>query len=380
MHAGQTVGGRYQVLRPLSSGARSQVWLARDLRLERRVAIKLLDPAADQRRAAREAQVLASLSHPNIAQVYDSESDEGGTYLVVEFVEGRTLRDELAARGKLDPDHALGIASELAAALAHAHRRGVVHRDIKPENVVLDQDGRARLIDFGVARRELAHLDTLDATTTGTLAYMAPEVLAGEPGDARSDIYSLAVVTCEMLTGSPRRAREPLPPSSIRPEVAAVIAAALSERPASRPKSAGEFGAALIAAQTGRRTANRMGTQEFVPPGGRPLVATAHGRGQFAAVAVLAGAILGAGALVAVAAFDWGRESTVAVTNTPTATATRTPSPTRTPAPTATPTPRPTRTPEPTIAPQPNDGFFDSWDNDVNGFFDAIEDWFESLP
>ncbi len=215
---GRTLG-HYRLLEPIGSGGMGVVYRARDLRLERGVALKVLpegtlgDEAA-RRRFRHEALALSQLNHPNIATVHDFDRQEGVDFLVLEHIEGETL-DVRLGRGALAEREVAKLGAQLAAGLEAAHRQGVVHRDLKPGNLRVTPDGRLKILDFGLARlvRPLPDQTTLATLTdtqtiVGTLPYMAPEQLAGERADARSDLYSAGAVLYEMATG-----RRPFPQS-----------------------------------------------------------------------------------------------------------------------------------------------------------------------
>jgi len=212
--------GVYEVLSPLGAGAMGEVWRARDTRLSREVALKVLPESLSRdherlQRFEREAQVLASLNHPNIAAIYGVEEATGATALVLELVEGPTL-DERIKQGRLPADEAVTIARQIAEALEFAHERGIVHRDLKPANVKLSPDGRVKVLDFGLAKAMAAEasgrsdsaisptitsLGTMAGVVLGTAAYMAPEQARGSSVDRRADIWSFGAVLWEMLTG-----------------------------------------------------------------------------------------------------------------------------------------------------------------------------------
>ena len=197
----ETIGGRYRLERKLGAGAMAEVWLATDTQLGRLVALKRLRADADPVRFEREAHAVASLSHPNIARLFDYGSEEGRPYMVFEHLPGGTLEDRLATGEPLDDSEAQTIATEIAAGLAHAHERGLVHRDLKPTNIVFDEEGRARITDFGIARMSGADTLTEAGTLVGTAAYMSPEQASGGTITPASDVYSFGVIVFRMLTG-----------------------------------------------------------------------------------------------------------------------------------------------------------------------------------
>jgi len=200
---------RYRLERELGQGGMATVYLARDVKHDRDVAIKVLrdDVAASvgRERFLREIQLAAKLSHPHILPLYDSGDADGALYYVMPNVQGQSLRDRMDAQGQLPMPEAVRIASEVAGALDHAHRLGIIHRDIKPENIML-QDGHALVADFSIGK---AISDTTNDTLTqagmsvGTPAYMSPEQAVGEEVDGRSDVYSLGCVLYEMIVGEP---------------------------------------------------------------------------------------------------------------------------------------------------------------------------------
>jgi serine/threonine protein kinase len=209
--------GYYQVLALLGSGGMGDVYLARDTRLGRKVALKLLpdyltDDESRIRRFKQEARAASALNHPNVLTIYEIEQAGGRYFIATEFVEGETLRQRLKG-GRLGPGEALGIAAQIAGALSKAHQAGIIHRDIKPENVMLDAEGRVKVLDFGLAKytQPLSGVAAGDANTEivhtvpgilmGTTAYMSPEQARGIAVDARTDVWSLGVVLYEMLAG-----------------------------------------------------------------------------------------------------------------------------------------------------------------------------------
>lgn len=203
---------RYRIVRKLGSGAFATVYLAEDTRMGRSIAIKVVDDAVDtDGRAVREAQAAAKLDHPHIVTVHEVVSEADRTLLFTEYVEGHTLR-ELYSRRRLTDSELLQAGIQMARALEHAHKRGVVHRDIKPENVMLaaGDDIDVRVMDFGVAKLEDLSSVTIDGDLVGTLAYMAPEQLEGRSVDAKADVYSLSLTLYEGFTGSnPLRGKNP---------------------------------------------------------------------------------------------------------------------------------------------------------------------------
>jgi len=203
---GRVVGGRYRLLAPLGTGASAQVFLADDVTLQRQVAVKMLQPAlaSDERflqRFRAEAQTVASINHPNVVVVHDSGVDEV-PYLVTEYLAGGSLRGMLSAGHRLTPAQALVVGLDACRGLAHAHGRGLVHRDLKPANILFGEDGRLRIADFGLARA-LAETGVTDheGHLVGTMRYAAPEQARGERTGPAADVYALALVLIEAVTG-----------------------------------------------------------------------------------------------------------------------------------------------------------------------------------
>ena len=258
----RAVGDRYEVLSLAGVGGMGAVFRARHRTLGHIVAVKVLPPevaasAMRRERFRREATLGASLDHPHIVRVYDFDTQHGITFLIMTFVRGATLDERLQDATRPTTDSVLRLAREIGDALGYAHRRGIVHRDVKPSNILLDEDsGRALLADFGIARVE-GQADaslTQPGTPVGTPGYMAPEQAQGRPVDGRADLYALAAVTFEALTGQPpdfaadratlvRRLRVARPEISSRE--AAALVAPLAERPDERPSAAGAWLAAL---------------------------------------------------------------------------------------------------------------------------------------
>jgi serine/threonine protein kinase len=262
--------GRYRVEGVLGSGGMATVHLAHDEELGRPVAIKLLadnlgDHAAFRARFVREARLAARLAHPNVVAVFDVGEEEGRPYIVMEHVDGETLADLLRRRGPLPPQEAVTLVLQAAAGLAHAHEAGLVHRDVKPQNLLLSSDGAVKVADFGIARAaELSRL-TEHGTVLGTAAYLAPEQAAGEETTSATDVYSLAAVLYELLTGRPPYVFESLaelgrmqaegaivPVRALAPEVPpeleAVVMRALARLPEYRPARAAVLAGELAAA------------------------------------------------------------------------------------------------------------------------------------
>ncbi len=203
---GETLAGRFRVERLLGRGGMSAVWLARDLVLERHVAVKILhakrlESAEAVERFEREARTLAALAHPGIVTVIDRGEHDGRPFIVFEYVRGHDLRTKIAAQGRLDQAVALAVCAQVADALAYAHAHGVIHRDVKPHNVLLTDDGVAKLTDFGIARILAEPSLTRVGRVLGTGEYLAPEQAAGEELDERADVYALGVMLFQCLTG-----------------------------------------------------------------------------------------------------------------------------------------------------------------------------------
>src|SRR3990172_10142383 len=202
-----TVEGRYQITERIASGGMGEVYRARDIVLAREVALKVLhrplaDDAAFIDRFRREARAAALLNHPNIVAIYDWGSAEGTYYMVMEYVPGRNLRDLLAAQGHLEAGQVADVMLQALKALGHAHDQGIVHRDVKPENILVTTERVAKVADFGLARALAeSRITQAPGTVTGTVQYLAPEQIHGEPADPRTDIYALGIVGYELLTG-----------------------------------------------------------------------------------------------------------------------------------------------------------------------------------
>ena len=273
------LGGRYEIGELLGRGGMAEVHRGTDSRLGRTVAVKMLRPdmARDpsfQARFRREAHSAASLNHPSVVAVYDTGEDEFGgnpvPYIVMEYVEGSTLRDLLSSGSKLVPERALEIVDGVLAALAYSHEQGIVHRDIKPANVMLTRNGDVKVMDFGIARAVADNGATMTATSAviGTAQYLSPEQARGEQVDARSDIYSTGCLLYELLTGRPpfvgdspvsvayqHVREEPAPPSSIDPDLPrnadAIVLKALTKDRELRYQRADDMRADIAAALAG---------------------------------------------------------------------------------------------------------------------------------
>lgn len=266
---GRLLADRYRIGHRLAVGGMAEVWEASDTTLGRPVAIKVLHPqfAQDPTIRARfrtEAVAAARLVDPTIVAILDTVDVDGTDAIVMELVRGRTLREWLDERGALEPVEVVHIGAEIATALGVAHRAGIIHRDIKPANVLLSDDGRVMVTDFGIAKV----LDAPDLTRTaqvlGTVKYLAPEQVEGGPVDGRTDVYALGAVLYEMLCGEPpfraespaalalaRMHRDPTRPAAILPRVPAdldaTIMRSLARTPSQRWATAGDLRAALLA-------------------------------------------------------------------------------------------------------------------------------------
>ena len=318
--SGEEIAGRYRLIEPLGRGAMSSVWLAEDSELERRVAVKLLSPAADRARFEREARAAASLSHPNLCSLYDYGESDGKPYMVLEYLPNGSLEELLKGDKPLPDGDTHRIAGEIAAGLAHAHARGLVHRDLKPANVLFDSERRAKIADFGIARMGDAGTLTEAGTVLGTASYISPEQASGQPAGPASDVYSFGVILFRMLTGRlpfigtnamevVRMHRDEPPPTvgefradaPVRLE--SLTAVALAKNPAHRPAD----GAALERELRGTDDDATM----VVGPGAPSVTAGAtqvirparragkRGRGTIAALALAALLLLGVGVAVA---------------------------------------------------------------------------------
>ena len=289
------LGGRYELDGVVGRGGMAEVYRARDIRLDRIVAVKTLreDLARDatfQARFRREAQSAASLNHPSIVAVYDTGEDMAGPthvpYIVMEYVDGRTLRELLRDDRRLLPERALEITDGVLRALDYSHRNGIVHRDIKPGNVMLTRSAEVKVMDFGIARAvsDAQATMTQTAQVIGTAQYLSPEQARGERVDARSDLYSTGCLLYELLTGRPpftgdspvaiayQHVREnPIPPSRVNPEIPvwadSIVLKAMAKDPAERYQSAAEMRTDIQRALSGVPVAAPPQATEMYAPG-----------------------------------------------------------------------------------------------------------------
>jgi beta-lactam-binding protein with PASTA domain/tRNA A-37 threonylcarbamoyl transferase component Bud32 len=350
----QVLGERYEIGGVLGRGGMAEVHRGRDLRLGREVAVKVLrhDLARDpsfQVRFRREAQAAASLNHPAIVAVYDTGEDRTTTgatpYIVMEYVEGETLRDVLRREGRLQPERAMSLAADICGALDFSHRNGIVHRDVKPGNVMITPQGTVKVMDFGIARAvsDSAATMTSTAAVIGTAQYLSPEQARGESVDARSDVYSMGCLLYELVTGAPpfsgdspvavayQHVREdPRLPSSINPQIPpeldAIVLKSMSKNPANRYQSAAEMRNDLLRALAGQRVEATpvMGDEEkttilAATPGGygysdddwddEDADAKRRKRRIIAIVSVVAVLLVGAAIAVAVALSSGGNDT-----------------------------------------------------------------------
>jgi serine/threonine protein kinase/beta-lactam-binding protein with PASTA domain len=268
---GRLIDGRYQVRSRIARGGMATVYLATDLRLERRVAIKVMhdhlaEDSAFKERFIQEARSAARLAHPNVVNVFDQGQDSDTAYLVMEYLPGINLRDLLKEHGKLTTEQTLDVMEAVLSGLSAAHKAGIVHRDLKPENVMLADDGRIKIGDFGLARAVSANTAT-GAALLGTIAYLSPELVTRGVADARSDIYAVGIMMYEMLTGEqPYKGEQPMQiayqhandsvptPSSKNSRVPAeldeLVLWATAREPDERPRDARVMLDQLLATQT----------------------------------------------------------------------------------------------------------------------------------
>ncbi|MGI5257339.1 Stk1 family PASTA domain-containing Ser/Thr kinase [Streptomyces angustmyceticus] len=288
---GQLLDGRYRVQARIAAGGMATVYQAVDTRLDRVLALKVMHPglATDEafvERFIREAKSVARLSHPNVVGVFDQGTDGTYVYLAMEYVAGCTLRDVLRERGALQPRAALDVLEPILAALGAAHRAGLVHRDMKPENVLIGDDGRVKVADFGLVRAVDTNTTASTGSVLGTVSYLAPEQLEHGTADARVDVYACGVVLYEMLTGGKPHTggtvaqilyqhlhEDVLPPSGLVPALAPqldeLVALACARDPQLRPQDAV---ALLFRAQEARAQLSDA-QLDIVPPEARTVAA-----------------------------------------------------------------------------------------------------------
>lgn len=294
---GQLLDGRYRVQARIAAGGMATVYQAMDTRLDRVLALKVMHPGlatdgAFVDRFIREAKSVARLSHPNVVGVFDQGTDGTYVYLAMEYVAGCTLRDVLRERGALQPRAALDILEPILAALGAAHRAGLVHRDMKPENVLIGDDGRVKVADFGLVRAVDTNTTASTGSVLGTVSYLAPEQLEHGTADARVDVYACGVVLYEMLTGGKPHTggtvaqilyqhlhEDVLPPSGLVPGLAPqldeLIALACSRDPQQRPQDA----VALLSRAQEARAQLTDAQLDIVPPEAKELPAGGAGAG-----------------------------------------------------------------------------------------------------
>jgi eukaryotic-like serine/threonine-protein kinase len=318
---GTKLSGRYRLEAKLGSGGMSTVYLARDETLDRAVAVKAMHREMSEQpdqleRFRQEARAVAKISHPNVVSVIDAGEDHGYPYIVFEYVEGETLKQRISRVGALDVQEAIAYTIEIARGLSIAHARNLVHRDIKPQNVLIDDEGRAKLTDFGISRQLEQDGMTATGRVLGTTDYVAPEQAMGHAADPRSDIYSLGVVLYEMLVGqvpfsadsqvgvAMKHVNEELPDvQRRRPDVSAAVALVVERSTAKDPGERYQKVSEMIddlstaleveAARAGSTTGEATSVLDAVPPPKRKL--SAGGRRSWAAIAgllLIAGAVL----------------------------------------------------------------------------------------
>jgi serine/threonine-protein kinase len=305
---GEVIVGRYELEKLVGSGGMSNVFKAHDRLLERTVALKILHEQYTRdedyvERFRREARAVAKLAHPNIVTVIDRGEQEGRQFIVFEYVEGQNLKD-LAAHGALEVRDALGLSLQVARALSFAHERGLVHRDVKPQNVLLNDEGQAKVTDFGIARSLDVQGVTQTGTVLGTSDYIAPEQARGQKVDPKTDIYSLGVVLYELLTGevpfsgdnfvavAMRHVNEPVPSVlALRPDcpvrIDLAIQRAMAKDPQDRFASMNEFVAELEACLSELDGRGDEGATMIVPAARRRQRKPARPRRQFPLIPML---------------------------------------------------------------------------------------------
>jgi serine/threonine protein kinase len=326
---GTLLNGRYRLDAQIGTGGMSTVYRAFDTVLERQVAIKLMhrEIASDSdqlERFRREARAVAQLNHPYIVTVIDAGEDDNTPYIVFEYVEGETLKDRIRRHGRLPIQESIAYAIEIARALGVAHDRGIVHRDVKPQNVLVDEEGSAKVTDFGIARTLDQEGLTADGRVLGTTDYVSPEQALGHPVTGQSDLYSLGIVLFEMLTGdvpfkgenqvsvAMKHVREQLPDVQLRrPEVSSALAAVLdkatakdtNERYATDQELIGDLEQVLAyeTQRSGQSTGEVTAVLRTLPPSARKRLPTrvTHPVRLVIALVVVAAAVVAAALLLA---------------------------------------------------------------------------------
>ncbi len=327
---GTVLSGRYRLEAKLGSGGMSTVYLARDDTLDRPVAVKVMHREMSEQedqlqRFRQEARAVAKLTHPNVVAVIDAGEDGGHPYIVFEYVKGETLKQRIGRVGALDTQEAIAYAIEVARGLSVAHSRNMVHRDIKPQNVLIDEEGRAKLTDFGISRQLEQEGVTATGRVLGTTDYVAPEQAMGKDIDIRSDIYSLGVVLYEMLVGqvpfhadsqvgvAMKHVNEELPDvQRRRSEVSAAVALVVERATAKNPDERYQTVAEMIddletaleveAARAGSTSGEATSVLDAVPPPQRKL----SGRARWSWAAIVLLLLVAGGALLAVQLISGG--------------------------------------------------------------------------
>jgi len=285
---GSTFGGRYQVIEEMGRGGMGKVYKVIDTKLKEELALKIIHPeiAAEGKiieRFGNELKMARKISHKNVCRMYHLEEDEGIHYLTMEFIRGESLRDMIGMMGQLSPGQALSIVKQVCEGLAEAHKLGVVHRDLKPANIMIDREGNARIMDFGIARSLKSKGITRTGTMIGTPEYMSPEQVEGLETDQRSDLYSLGVILYEMVTGRipfdgetpfsialKHKSEKPQDPreinSQIPENISSMIMRCLEKDREKRYQTAGELLAGLAKIEEG------IPTEERVIPKRKPTI------------------------------------------------------------------------------------------------------------